>query len=140
MGESISQTTSEMRSTAASAGKQITRVLREQPLVLAGLGLAIGGLLGAILPTTEIEDKVMGDASDKMKDKIRDTASEAVDKGNAVVKEAWKEARQEASNQGLLPLNQATSENANKSNLKGDPEASLVPQGQEGGEQGPGGR
>jgi hypothetical protein len=134
--DSISQTASEMRDNVANAGNSFARVLREQPLVLAGLGLAIGGLLGAFLPTTELEDKVMGSASDQVKDKVREAANETLDKGKAVADRAWQEAREEAADQGLLPLNQDGSDIAGTSKPeKNEPEASLVPQDQERGEQ-----
>jgi hypothetical protein len=130
MANSIGQTASDMRDSVSSAGNGVARILREQPLVLAGLGLAIGGLLGAYLPTTELEEKVMGKASDKLKGKIRDTASETLAKGKAVADRALQEAREEALDQGILP-----SKNAGKD----QPEASLVPEGQGSKEQVPGG-
>lgn len=136
--ETINRAAPKVRDSVAGVGNGLVQVLREQPLVLAGFGLAIGGLLGAFLPTTELEDRVMGDASDKLKDKIRDKAGETLDKGQAVADRAWQEAREEAEDQGLLPLNRAASENGGKSKLKNEPEASLVPQA-EGGEQVPGG-
>ena len=39
--------------------------MHEQPLLLGALGLAAGALIGALLPTTEAEDRLLGDARDK---------------------------------------------------------------------------
>src|SRR6516164_1582259 len=36
-------------------------ICRDQPLVLGGIGVALGAVLGAILPMTEAEDRLMGD-------------------------------------------------------------------------------
>jgi hypothetical protein len=41
------------------------RLLHEQPLMLGALGLAAGALIGALLPTTEAEDRFIGDMRDK---------------------------------------------------------------------------
>jgi hypothetical protein len=46
----------------AEAGRGLVDLMKEQPLVLAGLGLALGAALGASLPATEAEDRLMGDA------------------------------------------------------------------------------
>jgi ElaB/YqjD/DUF883 family membrane-anchored ribosome-binding protein len=51
---------------------------REQPMLVAGLGIAIGAALGAMLPTSRPERQVMGEASREMKERVRDVASEAL--------------------------------------------------------------
>jgi len=134
--ESISQKASDMRGTVNRTADKISTVLREQPLVLAGLGLAVGALLGAVLPTTETEDKVMGSASDELKEKVSSVASETVEKGKTVAEHAWNEAREEAANQGLLPLDKAVNDAIDKvAEGQGRSEPSLVPHSQDSGEQ-----
>lgn len=67
-------------------------MLREQPLALAAIGIALGAALGAALPSTERENQLMGQASDKLTEKVKQTASEGYDKvaqeTKAVVDEA----------------------------------------------------
>ncbi len=130
---SVGRTASQIGASMAAAGGGLKNILVEQPLVLAGIGLAIGALLGAYLPTTELEDKVMGGASDKLKEKVRDTATEALDKGKAVGERVWQEAREAASEENLLPFDEGT----RPEKQKPEEEASLVPQ--EGGTGLPGG-
>jgi hypothetical protein len=48
---------------------------RDQPLVLAGIGLAVGAAIGAMLPRTEAEDQFMGDASDELKEQTKEFAT-----------------------------------------------------------------
>jgi len=50
-------------------------MLKEQPLALAAIGIALGAAIGAALPTTRQEDKLFGQTSDKLANK----AKEAVD-------------------------------------------------------------
>jgi hypothetical protein len=46
----------------AEAGRGLVDLVKDQPLVLAGLGLALGAALGASLPATETEDRLIGEA------------------------------------------------------------------------------
>lgn len=43
----------------------ITPRIEERPLLFGGLAVAIGALLGAVLPSTEYEDKVVGELRDR---------------------------------------------------------------------------
>lgn len=60
-------------------GDSFLALCREQPLMLAGLGVAVGALTGALLPSTEIENRLMGETSDRVKDKAQDVASEQIE-------------------------------------------------------------
>jgi hypothetical protein len=48
------------------ARSRVDRLLDEQPLMLGAIGLAAGAIIGALLPTTEQEDRYLGDARDKV--------------------------------------------------------------------------
>lgn len=67
VGESVADQASH-----AQAG--LMRIVREQPLVVGALGLALGALIGAAMPRSRTEDELMGEAADEMKQ----SASEAV--------------------------------------------------------------
>jgi hypothetical protein len=51
-----------------------------EPLALIGIGLALGAILGAAVPNTEAENRLMGDAAEKTKHQAADIASEQLDK------------------------------------------------------------
>src|SRR5690606_29006121 len=53
-----------------------SHLAREQPLVLGALGLAAGALLGVGLPSTRMDHDLMGDASDAVKGRAKETADE----------------------------------------------------------------
>ena len=55
-------------------------LLRDNPLALGAIGIAIGALLGAALPTTEPENRLMGEASDNLADKAREVVQSGADK------------------------------------------------------------
>jgi hypothetical protein len=60
----------------------------KNPLGLALGGLAVGFLVGTLLPETRVENEQMGEMSDRLVDAAKDTASEAVDRGKQVAQEA----------------------------------------------------
>lgn len=65
-----------------------------QPLLLAGLGLTIGGVLGAIIPRSDTEDTLMGETSDRLKNQAQETAHDQID--NAKEKEVVQSSIQQA--------------------------------------------
>jgi hypothetical protein len=80
---SISQSTKLAGQQTLKTGSSLLDFCREQPLVLAGLGIAVGVLMGGVVPKTETEDRLMGAASDGMKEQAQDLASQYVDDGQA---------------------------------------------------------
>jgi ElaB/YqjD/DUF883 family membrane-anchored ribosome-binding protein len=57
-------------------GQQFNQLLREQPLVVAAAGIALGALLGAALPSTRTEQRYMGRTSAGLVDKVKKQAQE----------------------------------------------------------------
>jgi hypothetical protein len=91
----------------------VLRTLDEQPLLLGGIGLAIGAALGAALPPSETEDRLMGEARDdalRRATKVGRAQAEKVRHAAGAVAQA---ARDEAAEQGL------TSESSSKPSTSG---------------------
>jgi hypothetical protein len=55
------------RSLLKNPGAGLSRLLDEQPLVLAALGVAVGAAVGSALPSTDIEAQLMGEASESLR-------------------------------------------------------------------------
>lgn len=49
---------------------------REQPMLVAGLGVALGAALAAMIPASRVERETMGDTSRRMQDRVKETASD----------------------------------------------------------------
>jgi ElaB/YqjD/DUF883 family membrane-anchored ribosome-binding protein len=60
-------------------------IVREQPLMLGAIGLAVGALLGAGLPRTRQEDELMGEASDRRTEKAKEAGREQLEKAKQIV-------------------------------------------------------
>jgi hypothetical protein len=53
------------RARARRARYRVVSSLEDQPLLFAGLAIAIGAVIGAVLPSTQYEDKVVGELRDR---------------------------------------------------------------------------
>jgi hypothetical protein len=85
--DGVSRGASTVAGSAAAAGRNVRGLavgasdfLKNQPLVLLGAGLALGAALGAGLPQTQTEDERMGQASENLKEQIRNVAAQHLDK------------------------------------------------------------
>jgi hypothetical protein len=77
------------------------RVLEQQPLVLAAIGLAVGAAIGAALPSTQVENQWMGQQSDELKRRAREMAEEQFDNARDVAGQFYEDVRDEIGKQGL---------------------------------------
>ena len=84
--------------------RQVAGMAKENPLGLAIGAVAIGFLAGLVVPSTRIEDERLGPVADQVKDKVKETGQEALDRGRQVAKDvagsAADTARQSAQEQG----------------------------------------
>ncbi len=89
---------------SASSGLRRARyqsrdLMRENPMVLGLAAVAAGALLGSLIPETDKENELMGEAKDKLAGQAREMAHEGMDKVRNVasaVGEAVKDTAQEA--------------------------------------------
>ena len=70
------------RSSTARA-RIVVKFCADHPLLLAGLGLALGAVLGAAIPNTEAEDRLMGESSDSIKEQAQDVAQKQFERAKA---------------------------------------------------------
>jgi hypothetical protein len=92
-GDSVSGAASRAGDATPSRGevKQKTRqaagLAKENPLGLAIGAAAIGFLAGLAVPSTRVEDEKLGPVADQVKDKVKETGQEALDRGKQVAQE-----------------------------------------------------
>jgi Protein of unknown function (DUF3618) len=114
------------RQRTLQAGNALVDFCREQPLVLAGLGLAIGGTIGALLPQTETEDRLLGETSDQFKERAQDLTSEQHEAAKKVGERALDAAQNERTKQAAKQEQDAAS-NEEKPGASVADDATLVP-------------
>lgn len=74
--EAIGRVASEIGRNSRAASRAMSDFGHEQPLIVAAAGLVLGAIIGAVLPSTETEDRLIGDSSDAAKEKLREMAGE----------------------------------------------------------------
>jgi hypothetical protein len=83
------------------AGKTIFQTIEQNPLLVAGVGLLVGGLIASALPRSEFEDDLVGDASTAAKRRAQAAASQGFDAAKAAVGEVYDETARQAEAEGL---------------------------------------
>jgi gas vesicle protein len=63
-------------------------IAKENPLGLAIGAVAVGFLAGLVVPSTRAEDERLGPVADQVKDKVKETGQEALERGKQVAREA----------------------------------------------------
>lgn len=82
------------RAAASRAGEGFGRMMDEQPLVLAALGVAVGAAIGAMLPSSEREDRLLGEASDRARERAKELGAEGYEMAREKAKEGVETVRQ----------------------------------------------
>lgn len=105
LSQSASESARQLRDRTVETSRQVRQraetLADEQPVVLAVAGLALGALVGAIARSTAAESRLMGEASDGLKERARDAASSGAEKIVGAVERTYEAVRQEAENEGL---------------------------------------
>jgi ElaB/YqjD/DUF883 family membrane-anchored ribosome-binding protein len=70
-------------------------LVREQPLALGAIGLAVGAILAAMAPRTQKEEELMGEASRNLMEKAKETGSQQLEKAQETVKQVAERASSE---------------------------------------------
>jgi gas vesicle protein len=69
------------------AAKRGAGLAQENPLGLAVGSIAIGFLAGMLIPSTNVENEKLGPMADQVKDQVKETGQEALERGKQVAQE-----------------------------------------------------
>jgi len=81
----------------------LNEMLEQQPLLVGAMGVALGAVVGALLPTTRLEDEYLGETRDQLSETISEQGAQLYEKGKVAATEAYRAAADEARAQGLVP-------------------------------------
>ena len=75
-------------------------VAQENPLGLAVGSVAVGLIVGMLLPSSRVEDQKLGPIADDVKEKAKETGQEALERGQQVAQEAAQSAQETVQEKG----------------------------------------
>lgn len=81
-------------------GRRIGHMAKRNPLGLVVGGAAVGFIAGLLVPSTSVEDEKLGDVGSRMKDTVRETGHEALERGKDVAQSALETVKEEGAQQG----------------------------------------
>jgi hypothetical protein len=84
-------------------GNNLLQTIEKNPLLVAGAGLVVGGLIASALPRSDLEDNVIGQASNTFKRGADAAAARGVQTAREAVGGAYDEATRRAQAEGLTP-------------------------------------
>jgi Protein of unknown function (DUF3618) len=70
------------------SGARKVGISKQNPLGLGIAAVAVGFVVGTLLPSTSMEDEKLGEMSDQVGEKAREAGQEALDRGKEVAREA----------------------------------------------------
>lgn len=117
VGDTVSGMADSLTSTAESLGRSMLTGTRQgagtlqhsvsgaaqEPLLVAALGLAIGAVVGAMLPASDLEKEQIGPHADRLRDDAKEMIDKGLDSAGRVASKAFDALKEEADKQGLVP-------------------------------------
>jgi len=103
VGHTVGNTTGDVREGAV----RTVGMIKENPLGVLLSGVALGFVVGSLLPSTEIENERIGELSDSLKSQVQDAGSQALEHGKAVLRETAQAAKESAQEHGQQLADQA---------------------------------
>lgn len=107
LGHQVSDRAVELRRQAKTQVRRARvgfwQTMEENPLMVGAATLALGVIVGLMLPSTEREDELMGETRDHLLDQAKETGHQMLDKSKHVAEAVADKVKQEARNQGLTP-------------------------------------
>lgn len=105
MRDRVHAATDRAREEASYRGRQLKRgfwsAMEEQPLAMGAVAFGLGLASGLAAPSTRLEDRVMGDAADSLKDEAKTVAREAGESAQRVAADTARAAKREADRQNI---------------------------------------
>jgi ElaB/YqjD/DUF883 family membrane-anchored ribosome-binding protein len=86
---------------ATSSQNAVVDFVKQNPLLVAGVGAAVGALIAASIPPSEAENRLFGSGSEKVKDKAREAAAEGIERAGEAVAAVAGAAASAAAREGL---------------------------------------
>ena len=92
---------SSRRDGRAHRATPLTNFVNDNPLLVAGIGAAVGAFIAASIPSSDAENRLFGAGSEKLKDKAREAAAQGIEQAGNIAAEAAGSVAAAAAREGL---------------------------------------
>jgi gas vesicle protein len=105
LGHQVTDRASDLRRQAKTQVRRARvgfwQTMEENPLMVGAATLALGVIVGLVLPSTDKEDELMGETRDHLLDEAKEAGQQVLDKSKHVAEAVADKVKEEARNQGL---------------------------------------
>jgi len=102
-GDKVGELGNQVQDKAQEATDRFQQALIDNPLAVGAVALALGAALGFVVPETQQEHKLLGQARDQIMDKAQGVVQDTMQKVQQVADAAGQTVQEEAKQQGLAP-------------------------------------
>jgi hypothetical protein len=97
----VTETASNAKAKVRDSANTLVDLVERNPLLVAGVGLAVGAFVAASLPPSETENRLFGGQADGLKDQARDLASQGIDRVRGAASEIVDDISDAAAREGF---------------------------------------
>jgi hypothetical protein len=83
--------------------ENLFETMERHPFLVGGIGLLVGAVIASALPVSQTENRLLGDTSDDIKNRVRDMASEGVEAAKNAAQDVYRESVSRAQQEGINP-------------------------------------
>ena len=84
-----------------SSRESVVSFVKDNALLVAGIGAAVGALIAASIPASEAESRLFGAGSEKLKNKAREVAAQGIERAGGIAAQAAGSVAAAAAREGL---------------------------------------
>jgi hypothetical protein len=101
--DAASRTGDQLSESFRQSKEGLLEAMERHPLLLGGIGLLIGAVIASALPVSQAENRLFGDASDDLKNRARDVASDGLEVAKTAAESVYQESVSRIEEDGLSP-------------------------------------
>ena len=100
-GETANSAKDQAAAMGARSRDALTSFVDDNPLLVAGIGAAVGAFIAASIPSSDAENKLFGAGSEKLKNKAREAAAQGIEQAGNIAAEAAGSVATAAAREGI---------------------------------------
>ncbi len=101
--DAASRTGDQLSESFRQSKETLFEAMERHPLLVGGIGLLVGAVIASALPVSQAENRLFGDASDDLKNRTRDMASDGLEVTKSAAEEVYQDTISRIQQDGLSP-------------------------------------